>query len=499
MTKSRKQAQRKHDQYVREHATTHARRRLASIVESSDDAIIGKDMNGIITDWNKGAERLYGYSAGEVIGKPISLLMPPDRAVDFAEIMRKIKHGEKVNHFETERQKKDGTHIEVSLTVSPIVDAKGRIIGASTIARDISKRKQAEEAVREGEELLRMATQSGRMMAYEWDAATDKIVRSKGVKQILGKDEGTYTTGQQILTMIPPEDRERLMAMVAQLSPEKPFLQIRHRMVRSDDIVIWVDRNSRAYFDENGRMLRIVGMLADITDRVQSEEDLANLSRQLIKAQEQERKRIARELHDHINQRLALLAVGIEQLKNDIPQQITDVRVRVDEIHLQTLDISKDIQALSHELHSSRLEFLGLVSAIKGFCTEFGHKYEVEVAFDSEGIPPTLPEDISLCLFRVMQEGLHNALKHSGVRLFEVKLHGSPTEIHLTVRDSGVGFDPELARDTRGLGLVSMQERVRLVKGSISITSKPQSGTEINVRVPVSAGEQKEQAMFAGA
>jgi signal transduction histidine kinase len=150
-------------------------------------------------------------------------------------------------------------------------------------------------------------------------------------------------------------------------------------------------------------------------------------------------------------------------------------------------------------LQRARLEYLGLVSAMKGFCKEFSHKHKVEIDFGSEGIPSDVPPEVSLCLFRVMQEGLHNALKHSGVRFFEVKLHGSPTNIHLTVRDSGVGFDPELIKDTQGLGLISMQERVRLVKGTISITSKLQSGTEINVCVPVSTGEQSEHARIVGA
>jgi signal transduction histidine kinase len=136
---------------------------------------------------------------------------------------------------------------------------------------------------------------------------------------------------------------------------------------------------------------------------------------------------------------------------------------------------------------------------MKSFCKELGGKHQVEIDFSSEGIPSDVPPEISLCLFRVMQEGLHNALKHSGVRFFEVKMHGSPAEIQLTVRDLGKGFDPELAKDTPGLGLVSMQERVRLVKGTISITSRPGAGTVINVRVPVSAGKQTEQAESAGA
>jgi signal transduction histidine kinase len=171
----------------------------------------------------------------------------------------------------------------------------------------------------------------------------------------------------------------------------------------------------------------------------------------------------------------------------------------MDELGKRTSEISAGVQSLSHELHSSKLEYLGLVSAMRGFCKEFSEKHKVVVAFASEGIPPAVQTDISVCLFRVMQEGLQNAVKHSGVRFFEVELRGSPTDIQLTVRDSGVGFDPELIKDTPGLGLVSMQERVRLVKGAILITSRPLSGTQINVQVPLQAGEQTEKAKLAGA
>jgi PAS domain S-box-containing protein len=237
----------------------------------------------------------------------------------------------------------------------------------------------------------------------------------------------------------------------------------------------------------------------DITHRKQAEEALAVLSRKLLEAQEQERARIGRELHDDVNQRLALLSVEIDRMKEVAPITYGELRSRMDELGKRSLEISAVVQSLSHELHSSKLEYVGLVSAMKSFCKEFGGKHQVEIDFAAEGIPSDVPPEISLCLFRVMQEGLHNALKHSGERFFEVKLHGSPVEIRLTVRDSGVGFDPELAKDTPGLGLVSMQERVRLVKGTISISSRPLSGTEINVRVPLQAGVQTEQAKTAGA
>jgi signal transduction histidine kinase len=223
------------------------------------------------------------------------------------------------------------------------------------------------------------------------------------------------------------------------------------------------------------------------------------MSRKLLEAQEQERARIARELHDDISQQLALLSADIQQMKEVLPVSAGELRSRMNELETRTLEISTGIQLLSHELHSSRLEYLGVVLAIRSFCKEFGDKHKVNVEFVSEGIPHAVSQDISLCLFRVVQEGLHNALKHSGVRFFEVKLQGSPNEMFLTIRDSGVGFDPQFARETQGLGLITMRERVRMVNGTISITSRPQSGTEISVRVPLSAGEQTEQAKLAGA
>jgi PAS domain S-box-containing protein len=239
-------------------------------------------------------------------------------------------------------------------------------------------------------------------------------------------------------------------------------------------------------------------VIVDITERKLSDETVAGMSRKLLEAQEQERKRIGRELHDDINQRLALLSVEIDLVKQVSPITYEELWSRMDELGTRASEISAVVQSLSHELHSSKLEYLGLVSAMKSFCREFVDKHKVEIDFSSEVIPSDVPPEISLCLFRVMQEGLHNALKYSGVNRFDVKLLGSPTEIHLTVRDSGNGFDPELAKDTPGLGLVSMQERVKLVKGTISITSRPLSGTEINVRIPLKAGAQTERAKWAG-
>jgi signal transduction histidine kinase len=151
----------------------------------------------------------------------------------------------------------------------------------------------------------------------------------------------------------------------------------------------------------------------------------------------------------------------------------------------QIIEISTDVQALSHELHSSKLEYLGIVAAMRSFCREFGEQQKIEIDFGSHDLPTPLPAEVSLCLFRVLQEALHNAAKYSGVRHFQVQLGGSLNEIHLTISDLGEGFDVQAAMLGPGLGLTSMTERLHLVKGEISIDSAPNRGTTIQARVPL--------------
>jgi len=231
----------------------------------------------------------------------------------------------------------------------------------------------------------------------------------------------------------------------------------------------------------------------DITRRKQMEETLSGMTKKLIEAQEQERARIARELHDDINQRLALLAIGLNQLRtkhDDFPRKVRD---RMHELQQQTEDISTDLHVLSHELHFSTLDALGLVKGMRGWCKEFGNRQKLEIDFKSDNVP-SVPQEISLCLFRVLQEALHNAAKHSGVKRIEVQLGENSCEIHLAIHDSGKGFDIRAARQSRGLGLTSMKERVRLVGGTISIESKPRGGTTIHVRVPLESKHHSQRA-----
>jgi signal transduction histidine kinase len=223
----------------------------------------------------------------------------------------------------------------------------------------------------------------------------------------------------------------------------------------------------------------------DITEHKLAEEALSQVSRRLIEAQEQERTRIARELHDDIGQRLALLAIKLQQFHLNSPDLSPEGRSHTGELWKQTIGIATDIQSLSHELHSSKLQHLGIAAAIRGFCKEFGEQQNVEIDFQTHDLPSPLPPDTSLCFFRVLQEALHNSAKHSGVRHFEVRLWGAASEIHLTVSDSGSGFDSEVTKAARGLGLISMEERLKALNGAFLIESKPKRGTTVHARVPL--------------
>jgi signal transduction histidine kinase len=226
-------------------------------------------------------------------------------------------------------------------------------------------------------------------------------------------------------------------------------------------------------------------IIASLVSRVrkQAEEALSSVSYKVIEAEEKERQRIAKDLHEDIGQRVTLLVIEIEQLKAGSLNGV-EMASRIDGVLKQSLQILTDVKTLAHELYSPRLEYLGIAGVMRSFCTDFREQQRVEINFRSHGLPNFVPLDISLCLFRVLQAALHNAVEHSGVRNFDVQLNGTSDEIHLTVSDRGVGFDLETARKSGGLGFNHMQERLKLVKGTLSIESQSKRGTTIHARVP---------------
>jgi len=251
----------------------------------------------------------------------------------------------------------------------------------------------------------------------------------------------------------------------------------------------WLRWEIRPWQNLDGVPGGIVIFSEDITRRKNAEEALLGMSRRLIEAHEQERTRIGRDLHDDVVQRLALLAIELGAVQQDVPDSASELRTRIGKLQNETTRITNDVQSLSHELHSSKLDYLGIVGAARSFCKEFSKHQKVKIDFQSHDLPTALPTELSLSLFRVLQEALRNAKKHSGVKRFEVRLWGSTEEVHLTIGDLGVGFDTGTAMKSTGIGLASMQERLRLVDGELSINSQPKGGTTIHARVPFGSGD----------
>jgi PAS domain S-box-containing protein len=251
------------------------RRQLASIVESSVDAIIGKTLDGIIQSWNKSAERLYGYSAEEVIGRPISILVPPDRPEEIPDILSRLRRGERVEYFETKRVKKNGEVMDIALTISPIINAEGTITGAATIARNITERKLAEQALGESKERLKQALEAARMGTWEWNIQTGVITWSETLEPLHGLAPGTFSGNfEDFIQLIHPEDRESLQRAVADAIEQGTNYDIEFRVVWPDGSVRWMEGKGLAFKDEAGKPLRMTGLAMDITDRKQAEEAL---------------------------------------------------------------------------------------------------------------------------------------------------------------------------------------------------------------------------------
>jgi signal transduction histidine kinase len=224
----------------------------------------------------------------------------------------------------------------------------------------------------------------------------------------------------------------------------------------------------------------------DITERKRTEESIRELSGRLIHAQEDERSRIARELHDDINQQLALLGIEIQRMEEALPETAAPLRARLKEIWEKTHEASQDVQRISHRLHSSKLEHLGLAAALKGLLQEFTRQYRVGGETQFRDIPMPLDTEVSLTLFRIAQEALRNAGKHSEAKNIRIELLHETAGLLLRISDDGVGFDPS-TRTRYGLGMISMEERLRLVNGRLCIWSRVGLGTQIEARVPLPA------------
>jgi PAS domain S-box-containing protein len=342
---------------------------------------------------------------------------------------------------------------------------------------------QAAQVVRESELRFRLVSNTAPVMI--WVTGSDKLctyVNQRWLEFTGRRLEAELGYGWT--EVVHKEDFERCVETYSQAVDDRQPYGMEYRARRHDGEYRWILDTGVPRFNPDGSFAGFIGSCLDITDRKLAEEALATVGRRLIEAHEEERTWIARELHDDIVQRIALVAVELERRDPHAPDSTIGVPDHIRQALHRLSDLGKDVQALSHRLHSSKLEYLGFVSAAKSFCREFSEQRKVQIEFNHSDVPPGIPEEISLCLFRVLQEALQNAVKHSAVHKFTVEVHGTKEGINLSVTDSGVGFDWHDAMDRKGLGLISMRERLRLVNGELYIKSEPGRGTTVLARVP---------------
>ena len=492
-------------------ALRQSERRFRQAAQSTSDLIYSWKPESPDLVWYGDIDGCLGYDPGEfprTMEAAQTHIHPDDQGKVKRSIAQRRKDG-KPFLMEYRMQCKDGTYRYWQDRGTAVRDKAGSVYEIVGACSDITDLKIVQEQLRQhtaelskSKERLSEAQRIAQLGSWDWDVGTNETVVSDEYYRIFGIPQGSEVTYESFLDRVHPDDLEYVKVEVAKaLYDGKPY-SIDHRIVLPSGEVRFVHEMAEVYQDEAGNPIRKIGTVHDITPRKQAalkvqqaEEQLRALSRHLIQAQETERRRIALELHDQFSQDLAQISIELEDLIQKSPQSPIEATERLQRLALQARKLSSQVQTLSHQLHPSQLTHLGLVAASRSLCNEVAKSSGVQIDFGHSKVPNSIPQDISVCLFRVLQESLGNIVKHSGTREAQVELRGRPGEIQLHVADSGVGFDPHSRQDSFGLGLIGMQERLHSTGGELVIDSQPSAGTRITARVPLAAASVQTEAL----
>ena len=493
---------------------------LAAIVDYSDDAIVSKSLDGMITSWNKGAERIFGYTAEEAVGQHITLIVPRDQRDEEAGILERLWRGERIEHFETVRVRKDGDPVDISLTISPIKDSAGRIIGASKVAREITERKQAEQALAERALLLDLSSDA----ILVRDVADRITFLNKSASELYGysREEALGRVSHELLRTEFPEPLQRI---TEQLHREKRWTgELIHRCKDGRQMVVisrWALNR-----DDGGNRKCVLETNNDISQQKQSEKALREsearlraladeleskvgvrtqqlehrntevleqskllreLSARLLQIQDSERRHIARELHDSAGQIVTALGMNLASIAQRVRQNPLLANA-VQEGQQLVQELSKEIRTTSYLLHPPLLEENGLSEAlpwyIHGLTERSGLTIDLNISEDFG----RLAGEVELAVFRIVQECLTNIHRHSGSKTASIRLSREERSVSLEIQDDGKGIPaPRLAEiqaQRAGVGITGMRERVRCLQGQMNVESNDR-GTKISVTLPL--------------
>ena len=608
---------------------------LAAIVDYSDDAILSKKLDGTITSWNQSAERMFGFKAEEAVGQHITLIVPWERRSEEEDILRRLARGERVEHFETVRRRKDGSYLDVSLTISPIRDEAGKVIGASNVARDVSERKRTEVALRESEERFRAI--------FETTPGCVKLVSSDGTLlqmnrpglQMVGARSADEVVGRNIYDLIAPEDRDRFKAfnesicrgeqgslqfdivglegkrrhmethaaplrnpdetvvqlavtadiserklaeellrtseerfralvnassdVVFRMSPDwsemreldgrdfiadtgkprkdwlneyihpddetivlrtireavrtKSMFELEHRVRRTDGTLGWTNSRAVPLLNINGEILEWFGAASDVTARKEAEENFRKLAQtldaevrartreleeqsnqvrelswRLLTSQDEERRHIARELHDSAGQTLTVLGISLAQLAQKTGRDAPELATEAEQIQETVQQLHREIRTTSYLLHPPLLDESGLYSAISWFLEGLLERSGLEVQLDIPKEFGRLPREMELVIFRLVQECLTNIHRHAESETASIRIARESNQITLDIQDQGKGMSPERLAEIQsgrsGVGIGGMRERLRQFQGTMNVESDS-CGTRIFATIPL--------------
>ncbi|MGA8622808.1 MAG: PAS domain S-box protein [Candidatus Sulfotelmatobacter sp.] len=465
-----------------------SRNLLAAIVDSSDDAIVSKSLDGIITSWNTSAERIFGYTAEEAVGQHITLIIPPERHAEESDILDRLRRGERIEHFHTIRRRKDGTLLDASLTISPVRDSSGRIIGASKVARDVTEQKRIERELLESEQRFRVITDASPIMV--WMSGTDKLCYyfNKGWLDFVGRTL-EQESGNGWAENVHPEDFDRCLRIyVNNFDARRPF-EMEYRMRHHTGQYRWILDRGVPRYAADGTFEGFVGGCLDIHSQKEAAEKarIADQTIRLLKVQDEERRRIARELHDSAGQTLTVLGLSLAQLVQNaeiIAPELAKEGKQVEEVVQQ---LHREIRTTSYLLHPPLLDECGLVSALKWYVEGLAKRSGIAIKLDISDNFGRLSTDMELAIFRLVQECLTNIHRHSGSKRADIRMFVEAESVHVEVSDQGKGISPERLAEIRsggsGVGIRGMQERLRQFGGEINIESNG-SGTSVIVIIP---------------
>jgi PAS domain S-box-containing protein len=504
---------------------------LAAIVDSSDDAIISKDLNGVITSWNKSAQRLFGYTAEEAIGRSIaSILIPPDRQDEEVDILSRLRRGERVDHFDTVRMRKDGTLIDVSVTISPVKDSTGRVVGASKVARDITERRLASQREREISAEA-VAAKAKFKALFEQTTVFAGIMSSDGVlleANNLSLEACGYTSEQVVGRQFWqtawwrnfPESQQKIKAATLLASQGITFHEeLMYSWADGSEHI--VDFGLLPIRDPEGKVLFLHPTGVDITDlkRVQNsyqklvesldaevrdrtkelEERNADVVRQskrlremawhLLHTQDEERRHLARELHDSAGQTLAVLSMNLSAIARSVRQKAPDIAEIADETELMVENLSKEIRTTSYLLHPPLLDETGLPAALEWYIHGLKERSDLEMTLDVSDDFGRLQPGAELAIFRLVQECLTNIHRHSGSKTAAIRIAREQERVLVEIRDQGHGIAAEKLAEIKtrgsGVGIRGIRERLKEFDGEMNIQSNS-AGTTISVSIPLS-------------